>query len=628
MGPKWIARLLARPLPPPPLPLPPPPPPVAYADALWIAAGAALLLVAYLLMWLLVLRRRLHGKILEPGESPAPLASLAVLKNGYSSKKVPAEIDTIVIGSGMGGLTAAALLAKRGQRVLVLEQHDVAGGCTHTFEERGFEFDTGLHYVGDILGTLMNTVTSGRIEWALTGALVDEVHFGSERVPILSPKSAFLDELRRRFPGEATALRHYPWAVVWAHVVLSLHLCLKNLPSAIGAPLRWLLGPMQTTAQGLASLTNDPKLQQLLGYIWGTYGVPPSRSPYALHLVLLNHYANGGYYPVGGCSQLAARLVPTIEAAGGAVLVRAKVSSLVCDEASGAVLGVIVRDQTLTAARVISAVGAINTFCRLVPSRQRPRLEGILRSIRDAPPIAPPVGTKSEVEPSCAFLYLFLGVEGTSILGSSPNLVDLPKHNLWCFDGWDHEAQHGALPPALGNVAEEHPLLLFISSPSSKDPAWAARHGSKQVVLALAPTRCEYWAGWAGTRIKHRGAEYEDVKRKLTSRMTDAVLAKLPQLRGHLAYCDLGTPLSNNYYLGTQWGEAYGLSHTPARFAQEWLTPQTPLPNLYLTGQDIATDGVTGAVLSGLLTAGAIDKRVWLATAGSVVAGALQAITA
>ena len=60
----------------------------------------------------------------------------------------------------------------------------------------------------------------------------------------------------------------------------------------------------------------------------------------------------------------------------------------------------------------------------------------------------------------------------------------------------------------------------------------------------------------------------------------------------------------------------------------ELRTPQTPLPNLYLTGQDIATDGVTGAVLSGLLTAGAIDKRVWLATAGSVVAGALQAITA
>ena len=119
------------------------------------------------------------------------------------------------------------------------------------------------------------------------------------------------------------------------------------------------------------------------------------------------------------------------------------------------------------------------------------------------------------MEPSCAFLYLFLGVEVTS-----PKVVDLPKHNLWCFDGWDHEAQHGALPLALGNVAEEHPLLLFISSPSSKDPAWTARHGSKQVVLALAPTRCEYWAGWAGTRIKHRGAEYEDVKKKLTSRMS------------------------------------------------------------------------------------------------------------
>jgi len=618
MAPKWLA-FLTRVGKAPPQPQPPSCP--AYADVSLIAVAAILLLVTtYMLLWFSVLRRRLHGKILRPGDAPAPLASHAVLKCGFTSKKVPADIDTIVIGSGMGGLTAAALLAKRGQRVLVLEQHDVAGGCTHTFEEKGFEFDTGLHYVGDILGTLMNMVTTGTIEWAGTGSLVDEVYFGADRVPILSPKSAFLDELRRRFPREATALRRYSWAVVWAHVVLSLHLCLKNLPSLIGGPLQWLVGTMRTTEQGLASLTDDSKLQQLLSYIWGTYGVAPSRSPFAFHLVLQNHYFNGGFYPVGGCSQLAARIVPTIEAAGGAVLVRAKVSSLACDDANGAVVGVVVRDQTIRARRVISAVGALNTFCRLVPSAQRHRIEPILRTIRDAPPIAPPAGSERQVEPSVAFLYLFLGIDGEG----AP--LDLPKHNLWCFEGWDHETTC-ALPVTLGDVSDDHPLLLFISSPSAKDPAWTARKGRKQVVLALAPTRYEYWAPWADARIKHRGAEYEAVKKRLTTRLTDAVLAKLPQLKGRLAYVDLGTPLSNDYYLGTSWGEAYGLSHTPARFAQKWLTPQTPLPNLYLSGQDVATDGVTGGVLSGFLTAGAIDKRVLLANAGGFMAASVQAIT-
>lgn len=57
--------------------------------------------------------------------------------------RVPPALDAVVIGSGVGGLTAAALLSKAGKRVLVLEQHDQAGGCTHTFQNKGFEFDVG-----------------------------------------------------------------------------------------------------------------------------------------------------------------------------------------------------------------------------------------------------------------------------------------------------------------------------------------------------------------------------------------------------------------------------------------------------------------------------------------------------
>lgn len=68
---------------------------------------------------------------------------IAHLCAGFRVDRVPEALDAIIIGSGVGGLTAAAILAKAGKRVLILEQHDQAGGCTHTFEIKGFEFDVG-----------------------------------------------------------------------------------------------------------------------------------------------------------------------------------------------------------------------------------------------------------------------------------------------------------------------------------------------------------------------------------------------------------------------------------------------------------------------------------------------------
>ncbi|HCI16410.1 MAG TPA: FAD-dependent oxidoreductase, partial [Candidatus Marinimicrobia bacterium] len=70
--------------------------------------------------------------------------------SGYRHEICQESFDTIIIGSGMSGLTAAVLLSQYGQRVLVLEKHFKAGGFTHTFTRKKYEWDVGIHYIGEV----------------------------------------------------------------------------------------------------------------------------------------------------------------------------------------------------------------------------------------------------------------------------------------------------------------------------------------------------------------------------------------------------------------------------------------------------------------------------------------------
>ena len=90
----------------------------------------------------------------------------------YKQSVLDESWDAIVIGSGIGGLTAAALLARHaGKRVLVLERHYTAGGFTHTFRRPGYEWDVGVHYVGEVndpnspLRAAFDHLTEGRLQW-------------------------------------------------------------------------------------------------------------------------------------------------------------------------------------------------------------------------------------------------------------------------------------------------------------------------------------------------------------------------------------------------------------------------------------------------------------------------------
>uniref|UniRef100_A0A8C7F7B4 All-trans-retinol 13,14-reductase n=1 Tax=Oncorhynchus kisutch TaxID=8019 RepID=A0A8C7F7B4_ONCKI len=109
-----------------------------------------------------------------------------VLKQGFLASKVPEKLDAIVIGSGIGGLGVAVLLAKVGKRVLVLEQHDRAGGCCHTFTEKGFEFDVGIHYIGDLYNS--TSAGTGFNLWSYSEKMPQDCYCVFECVTILINK--------------------------------------------------------------------------------------------------------------------------------------------------------------------------------------------------------------------------------------------------------------------------------------------------------------------------------------------------------------------------------------------------------------------------------------------------------
>ena len=115
----------------------------------------------------------------------------------------------------------------------------------------------------------------------------------------------------------------------------------------------------------------------------------------------------------------------------------------------------------------------------------------------------------------------------------------------------------------------------------------------------------EWFAHWEGTRWKRRSADYDDFKAELAARLQADLEKYVPAVAGKVDFAELSTPLSTRHFMNYEQGEAYGLAATPARFQARSLSARTPVKNLYLGGQDVATLGVTGALFGGVIAASA-----------------------
>ena len=516
----------------------------------------------------------------------------------YKQKyEIDAHYDVILIGSGMGCLAAGACLAKEGKKVLLLERHYTAGGYTHVFKRRGYEWDVGIHYIGEVgkeqgvLRRMFDYITDGALQWADMGEVYDRIVIGEKTYDFPKGVENWKEAMKGYFPGEEGAIDRYVELVFEVSKASRDYFTEKALPSYLqkltGNRLRkpYLKYATRSTLSVLQELTDNQELIKVLTGQYGDYGLPPSQSSFAMHISISKHYFNGGYFPIGGSSRIAETIDKVLDQHVSTILTNAEVDQVIVE--NNQAKGVRMADgNELTADMVISGTGVFNTFTKLLAREQvnQHKLEEHL----------------TQVKPSAAHACLYIGLNG------SPSELNLPKANYWIYpDDLDHD---GLVARYEKDLDAPFPVV-YISFPSAKDPSWSERYPGKSTIDIITVMPFTIFEEWKETRWKKRGESYEELKERFAQRLLEVLFEKEPQLRGKVDHYELSSPVTTKHFMNYDFGELYGIDHNPKRYQQKFLQPKTPIKHFYLTGQDIVSAGVAGALFAGFLTASNITKK-------------------
>ncbi len=500
--------------------------------------------------------------------------------------------DTIVIGSGIGGLTAAAALARCGQRVLVLEQHSVAGGLTQTFQRQDWSFATGVHYVSGVgpdpgadgqFGRMLHWLTDGALQFASCSNPYDIVRLPGFEFGIQHPQAAFRQALEARFPSQQAAIGTWFDQLDAANQAARSLLVMRGLPAWLVWGWRLWHGDEirrfseRSLAEALTTI-DDPQLRAVLGARWGDYGAAPQTAPLLEHALVTGAYDSGAYYPVGGPARFAQTLQPVIEGAGGELRLGADVKQIVVTHgrASAVVFEQHAMQHTEQGTRVLSAMGVTNTVACL-DARVAPAWHDTVKALR----------------PGLSHLALYLGFEGDIAAAGAT------AANVWIYESDD-----------IGRVwqapADEDAPGLFVSFPSLKDPANEGKHTAEVVALCDA----QAFGPWLHLPAGARPAQYMALKARVEERLLAQFRRHFPALAPMLEFHELSTPLTQQHFVRSPDGAMYGIEMSAQRLGSDALDVRTPVPGLLLAGQDVSGPGIQAACMSGLLAAAAVEPAL------------------
>lgn len=504
------------------------------------------------------------------------------------------QADIIIIGSGAGGLAAALTLARAGKKVMIIEQHYVPGGWCHSFYLEGQRFSPGVHYIGKMdKGSSTSTifeslgVANDLVFFRMNPKAFEHCIFGDKKFDLPAGWENMRDTLIKAFPEEKKNISEYFTIVKKVCDQLYLIPKMKGFWDNITIPFR----TAQLGKYGLFSLKRvqnwfikNPYLKQILNVQCGDHGLPPAMASFPVHCATMEHYFEGGFYPMGGGGGLVKTFTNAIKKQGGEIRTGIGVKRILLEQQGKRkkAIGVELENgEIIKATQIISNADPYQTYFKMVGAENLSKK--LLQKIQK---------TKYSVTSFMLFVTVDMDVRKAGI----------DSGNVWMMEDKDLDALYTDMSNK-DLLKEDTFPAVFISCSTLKDPtAFNGQHHTIEVITYLP---YDSFSEFENEETK-RSPKYLQFKERIREKLLNNLELLIPGVKNHIVQADLSTPITNEYYIRSTKGSVYGTEKVLTQVGPFSYQNKAEIDNLYLCGASILSHGVGGALNSGIQTAACV----------------------
>jgi len=482
------------------------------------------------------------------------------------------KYDVVIVGSGLGGLVSGAIFAKKGKKVCVLEKHNQIGGNLQVFKRNGCSFSAGMHYAG--------TLDKGQTVYKIFNYLgiykdlkikkldvnsFEKIYIGDREYSYSMGMNNFKQNLINYFPEEKIAIEKYCKKLdeVWNYSDL------LNLRKLNFEEMPLFEEYKENAYQYINSITDNDELRGVLAATNGLYIGNKEKTPLSIHANINNFYIKSAWRIAEDGSNMSNLLEKVIVENGGTVLINKEVTKLnfknnIVESAE------VNNKEEYFGSYFISNIHPNLTFNLVDEKKFRKAYINRIKSL----------------ENSISVFMLFIVLNKREIKHINSNIYYSETNKVW--DNYDYNEKNW--PKG---------YMLYTTEDKSNK-------GFAESIVVISMMKFDDVKQWENTYINKRGDDYLEFKEKKTEKLLTLVSKKFPDINKSIYKIYTASPLTFRDYTGTPNGSMYGIIKDCNNPLGTFLSPKTRVPNLLLTGQNIALHGLLGVIMSSFQTCSVI----------------------